>query len=459
MSPLWTSTAIAQATSGKASRDFAVAGVAFDSREIVPGDLFVAMKGAQSDGHDFVERAFAAGAAGVLVERPVEGPHVLVDDSAEALSRLGMESRRRTHAKVIGVTGSAGKTSTKEALFQAFDRISMENAHRSLKSYNNHVGVPLSLARMPEHAEFGIFEMGMNHAGELSDLTRMVKPNVALVTTIAPAHIEYFGTEEKIADAKGEIFEGLTDEAVAVLPYDSPHIKRLYAKASRHARRIITFGMGEGADVRALEHVAAPGGGTLVTARLPEARLSFTVSAPGAHWVQNALAVLAVVESLGGDIAVAGLALAELPGLPGRGARRRIALDRGGEALLIDESYNANPASVTATLVQLGEEAGKRKVAVIGAMKELGALSDSLHAGLAEPILQAGVDLVLLVGAETGPLGEALKNKVALHEVPDAAGAVALLPRLLKDGDVVLVKGSNSVGLSRLIAQLSAEHV
>ncbi|WP_443971727.1 UDP-N-acetylmuramoyl-tripeptide--D-alanyl-D-alanine ligase [Sphingobium sp. CR28] len=459
MSPLWTSTAIAHATGGKASRDFGVAGVAFDSREIAAGDLFVAMKGAQSDGHDFVARAFAAGAGGVLVERPVEGPHVLVNDSAEALVRLGVESRRRTNAKVIGVTGSAGKTSTKEALFQAFDRISMGNAHRSLKSYNNHVGVPLSLARMPEHADFGIFEMGMNHAGELSELTRMVKPNVALVTTIAPAHIEYFGTEEKIADAKGEIFEGLTGEAVAVLPYDSPHIKRLYAKASRHARRIITFGAGEGADVRAVEQVAAPGGGTLVTARLPEARLSFTVSAPGAHWVQNALAVLAVVDGLGGDLAVAGLALAELPGLPGRGARRRIALDRGGEALLIDESYNANPASVAATLAQISQEAGKRKVAVIGAMKELGALSESLHAGLAEPILQAGVDLVLLVGAETAPLGAALRNKLTLHEVADAAGAVALLPRLLKDGDVILVKGSNSVGLSRLIAELSAEKV
>lgn len=459
MSALWTSGAIARATGGQASRDFGATGVAFDSREIAPGDLFVAMKGAQSDGHDFVERALAAGAAGVLVERPVDGPHVLVEDSMDALVRLGAEGRRRSDAKVIGVTGSAGKTGTKEALFHAFDRISMGHAHRSLKSYNNHVGVPLSLARMPQPTDFGVFEMGMNHAGELSALTRMVKPHVALVTTIAPAHIEYFGTEERIADAKGEIFEGLTGDAVAVLPYDSPHIKRLYAKASRHARRIVTFGEGDGADVRVTEQVPTPGGGTLVTARLPKARLSFAVSAPGAHWVQNSLAVLAVVDALGGDIAMAGLALAELPGLPGRGERRRVPLDKGGEILLIDESYNANPSSVAATLVQLGREGSGRKIAVIGAMKELGTHSARLHAGLAEPIVAAGVDVVLLVGAETAPLGEALKGCVDLHEVANAVGAAALLPRLLQNGDVVLVKGSNSVGLSRLIAELSAEHV
>jgi UDP-N-acetylmuramoyl-tripeptide--D-alanyl-D-alanine ligase len=240
----------------------------------------------------------------------------------------------------------------------------------------------------------------------------MVRPNVALVTTIAPAHIEHFGSEERIADAKGEIFEGLTGEAVAVLPFDSPHLPRLYAKASRHARRIITFGLGEGADVRAEEQATAPGGGTLVTARLPDAWLNFTIAAPGEHWVRNALAVLAVVDALGGDIASAGLALAELKGLPGRGARRNIALCQGGKALLIDESYNANPASMWATLGQLGREPGARKVAVIGAMKELGKLSDRLHAELAEPICAANAELVILVGRETEPLGRALDGKV-----------------------------------------------
>lgn len=459
LSALWTSRAIAEATGGQASRDFAVGGVAFDSREVKTGDLFVAMKGAQSDGYAFVDRAIASGAAGVLVDRPVKGPHVLVDNAAHALEALGVESRRRMKGKVIGVTGSAGKTGTKEALYLAFDRISSGKAHRSLKSYNNHVGVPLSLSRMPEETAFGIFEMGMNHSGELTALTRMVRPNVALITTIAPAHIEHFGSEERIADAKAEIFQGLTGEAVAVLPYDSPHLPRLYAKATRHAKRIITFGLGEGADVRAIEQATAPGGGTFVTARFPEAQLSFTIAAPGAHWVQNALAVIAVVDALGGDIAAAGLSLAELQGLPGRGARRQIDLLNGGSALLVDESYNANPASMWATLAQLGREPGTRKVAVLGAMKELGALSDRLHAELADAVLGANVELVVLVGRETEPLGEALKGKIKVYQVANAAAATQILPALLQGGDAVLVKGSNSVGLSGLVDDLTAEAV
>ncbi len=457
MIPLWTADAIARATHGKASQGFSATGVAFDSREIAPGDLFIAMRGEQADGHDFVGRAMGAGAAGAVVEHPVEGPHVLVEDSMDALVLLGLASRRRMKGKVVGVTGSAGKTSTKEALFHALSRISHGNTHRSLKSYNNHVGVPLSLARMPAGADYGVFEMGMNHEGELSALTKVVQPHVALVTTIAPAHIEYFGSEERISDAKGEIFEGLTGEAVAIIPYDSPHAGRLYAKASRHARTILSFGFGEGADVRALERVAAPGGGTLVTAQLPDARLTFHISLPGEHWVQNALAVLATVHALGGDLAVAGLALAELPGLPGRGARRTIPLAHGGEALLIDESYNANPASVTATLAQLGREPGKRKIAVLGAMKELGILSDSLHAGLADAVRDAGVEMLVLVGAETRPLGKLLRDELLLYEVNEVEAAAEILPALMTDGDVLLVKGSNSVGLSRLVSELAAE--
>jgi len=455
VNPLWTSQAIAEATGGKAAYPFEVDGVAFDSREVARGDLFVAMKGEHADGHDFIPKALAAGASGLLVDRSVAGPTVQVADTGVALVDLARAARARTAAKIIGVTGSAGKTGTKEALFQAFDRMSFGAAHRSLKSYNNHVGVPLSLARMPAETRYGVFEMGMNHEGELRKLTRLVRPHVAIVTTIAAAHIEYFGSEEKIAQAKGEIFEGLTGEAIAIIPYDSPHVSRLYNIATRHARQVVTFGFGSGADVRVIEDMPATGGGSLVTAQLREARLSFTVAMPGRHWISNALAVLAAVEAVGGDLAQAGLALADMAGLPGRGARRIVHTHDGGEALVIDEAYNANPASMAATLAQLGEEPATRRIAVLGAMKELGAQSDALHRGLADPVRAAGVAFVILVGEEMAPLADALASDVPVERAADAGAAFAMLADRLVGGDVVLVKGSNSVGLSKLVETLS----
>ncbi|BAV65971.1 UDP-N-acetylmuramoyl-tripeptide--D-alanyl-D-alanine ligase [Sphingobium cloacae] len=456
MSDLWTSGEIASATGGAATAPFAVSGVAFDSREVTRGDLFVAMKGETTDGHRFVDKAFAQGAAGAIVSEPVDYPHVLVPDSAAALEALGRASRSRMGGKVVGVTGSVGKTGTKEALFQALDRNHPGQVHRSVKSYNNHVGVPLSLSRMPRDAAFGVFEMGMNHAGELAALTRQVRPHVAIVTAIAPAHIEYFGTEDKIAEAKAEIFEGLEPGGTAIIPYDSPHIAILYAKAEKHAARILTFGLGEEADVRAREMVPTAQGGTLVTATLPDAELCFTVAAPGDHWVSNALAVLAAAEALGVDLAVAGLALAEMPGLPGRGERRILPV-AGGEALLIDESYNANPLSMAATLKQLGREKAERRIAVLGGMRELGDRSAELHAGLAEPLAAGQVDYAILVGQEMTPLADALGQKVAFAHVPDTASATDLLQSELRAGDAVLVKGSNGIGLSRLVAALHGQ--
>ncbi|MFB0873744.1 MULTISPECIES: UDP-N-acetylmuramoyl-tripeptide--D-alanyl-D-alanine ligase [unclassified Sphingobium] len=453
MTPLWTSAEIVQATGGAASAPFAVSGVAFDSREVGPGDLFVAMKGETTDGHKFVDKAFGQGAAGAIVSTPVDHPHILVPDSAAALEALGKASRRRMAGKVIGVTGSVGKTGTKEALFQALDRAAPGDVHRSVKSYNNHVGVPLSLARMDRDSAFGVFEMGMNHAGELAALTRQVRPHVAIVTAIAPAHIEFFGTEAKIAEAKAEIFEGLEPGGTAIIPYDSPHVALLYNKAERHAGRILTFGMSGEADVRALEAVPAPGGGTLVTARLPDAEICFTIAAPGDHWVSNALAVLAAVEAIGGDLAAAGLALAEMPGLPGRGERRILPV-AGGEALLIDESYNANPLSMAATLKQLGREKAGRRIAILGGMRELGEQSADLHAGLAAPIEGAQVDYAILVGAEMQPLASALTTVPHAH-VPDTASAIPLIQTEMRAGDAILVKGSNGVGLSRLVAALA----
>lgn len=465
---LWTSQAIARATRGHASAAFEVSGIAIDSREVMEGDLFFALKGETADGHLFLDAAFARGAAAAVVDRPVAQPHVLVADTAKALEALAIAARRRVDAGIVGVTGSAGKTGVKEALFAALDRGSRGRAHRSVKSYNNHVGVPLSLARMPARTSFGVFEMGMNHAGELSALTRIVRPHVAIVTTIAPAHIGHFSGEEAIADAKGEIFEGLEPGGVAIIPADNPHYTRLRAKAEAHAERVIAFGSAPHADVRLLDAVAAPGGGTLVTADLGGRKLCYTVAMPGDHWIANSLAIMAAVDAVGGDLGAAGLALAEMEGLAGRGARHAVPAtggDNSGTALLIDESYNANPASMAVTITQLGAEPAARRVAVLGAMKELGEGTARYHADLAGPLLAAKVDLAILVGDEMTALadalgksdGDALAGRIDVRHVDSADEAARCLAADgVRGGDAILVKGSNSVGLGALVRALAA---
>lgn len=455
MSALWTGAEVAAATGGALAGDFTATGVTFDSREVGVGDLFVALTGETTDGHRFLPQAVARGAAGALVSGAAQAPHVLVDDTLEALRALAHASRARASgATIVGVTGSVGKTGTKEALFACFDRLSRGAAHRSVKSYNNHTGVPLSLSRMPGATRYGVFEMGMNHAGELADLTRLVRPHVAIVNAIGAAHAAYFADEAAIADAKGEIFQGLEPGGTAILPYDSPHRDRLIAAAKPHAARIVTFGFGEGADVRAIEHMAAVGGGSFVTARLGARELSFTIAHEGAHWVSNALAVLAAVDAAGGDLALAGLALAELEGLPGRGQRVAVAT-AGGAALLIDESYNANPLSMRASLAVLAREPAPRRIAVLGEMRELGAGSDAFHAELAGPIDEAGVSRAILVGAGMAALAKALEGRVDFVHVATAAEAGDALGAMLGAGDAVLIKGSNAVGLSRIVASLS----
>ena len=453
MNALWTSDEIAAATGGTASARFEVTGVTFDSREVGPGDLFVAMPGSVHDGHKFVDAAFAAGAAGAIVSRPVDGPHVLVDDTFAALQALGRASRERSRATIVGVTGSVGKTSTKEALYAALDRNRPGKAHRSVKSYNNHTGVPLSLARMPRDAEFAVLEMGMNNKGEIAALTRQVRPHVAIITAIAPAHIENLGSEEAIADAKAEIFDGLEPEGVAILPNDTPHRDRLVKAARRHADRIVTFGTGD-ADVHAIHAVSAETGGSLISAALLERELTFTISQRGEHWVSNALAVLAAVEAVGEDVAVAALALADLGGLKGRGERHRLEVD-GGEIVLIDESYNANPASMAATLKSLGAERDvSRRIAVLGPMRELGDHSDALHADLAPAVRDAQVDGLILIGDEMRPLAEKLVGVISYDLVSSVEEATDALMRTVRPGDVVLVKASNSIGLARLVERV-----
>ncbi|UZK69274.1 UDP-N-acetylmuramoyl-tripeptide--D-alanyl-D-alanine ligase [Sphingomonas sp. S1-29] len=450
--PLYTAAEIAAATGGTASTDFTVTGVTFDSREVGPGDLFIALTGESTDGHRFLAQAFAQGAAGAIVSQPCDHPHVRVANTMAALEALGRAARARTAATIIGVTGSVGKTGTKEALAAALDRADPGATHKSVKSYNNHTGVPLSLARMPADSRFAVLEMGMNHAGELTALTGLVRPHVAIVTAVAPAHTAFFSGVEAIADAKGEIFAGLEPGGTAIIPFDSPHRDRLIAAAQPYASHIVTFGSGEGADVRAIEALPGPAG-TFIAAKVGERELSFTIGQPGMHWVSNALAIVAAVDAAGGDLGLAGLALADLAGLPGRGARSQIALP-GGTATLFDESYNANPASMRATLAVLAASPGRR-IAVLGEMRELGDNSPSYHSGLAEPVEAAGVAQAILVGEQMLPLAQALAGRVDFVHVADAAAARAALEAVLAPGDSVLIKGSNALGLSAVVRALT----
>ena len=453
--PLWTAFDIAAAVDGDVHGGFDATGVAFDSREIGPGDLFIALGGEATDGHRFLDKAFAAGAAGAIVSEACTGPHVRVADTAAALDALGRAARARMRGKVIGVTGSVGKTGTKEALFACLDRAQPGLIHRSVKSYNNHTGVPLSLARMPADTRIGVFEMGMNHKGELAALTRLVRPHVAIITAIAPAHSAFFADESEIADAKGEIFQGLEPGGTAIIPFDSPHRDRLIAAARPHAGRILTFGIDRGADIHVQDMIPLDNG-TMVSLILPDAELSFTIAPPGAHWVSNAMAVIAAVWAVGGDLAAAGLAFADMAGLPGRGQRSRVAAG-GGEALVIDESYNANPASMAATIRMLGEEKADRRLVILGEMRELGARSAGYHADLAQPLLDARVDHALLVGPGMAALANALEGRIDFAHVPDASAAIESIDTLIAPGDAILIKGSNAIGLSRLVEHLRSK--
>ena len=454
---LWTSAAIAEACHGAAAGDFAADGVTFDSREVVAGDLFIALKGEATDGHRFIGKALERGAAGLLVSEAVDAAHIRVANTMVALNALGAAARDRSRATRIGVTGSVGKTGVKEALKAALSRFAPDAVHASVKSYNNHTGVPLSLARMPAASRFGVFEMGMNHSGELAELTQLVRPHIAIVTWVASAHREFFATETDIAMAKAEIFAGLPKGGTAIIPHDNPHADLLARAAADAGAKVVRFGLNDGADVHA-EKVALHPDCSCVTARIGKETLTFKIGMAGQHWVNNALAVLAGVQAAGADLALAGLALAELNDLPGRGRRLRVAAG-AGQAIVIDEAYNANPASMAASFAVLKAVTPARhgrRLALLGSMKELGALSDEFHAGLAPHICEAGVAAAVLVGAEMKPLAAALGRSIDVRHVADADAARAEIARLIAADDVLLVKGSNSIGLARVIEALAS---
>lgn len=463
-SPLWTASQAAAAAGGQAAGDWRADGVSIDSRTLAPGDLFVAIEGPDHDGHAFVAGALAGGAAAAMVHRTPDAlPDALgadarmlaVGDTLVALTALGAASRDRTQARIAAVTGSAGKTGTKEALGHALAR--QAPTAISTASYNNHWGVPLSLARMPRQAAYGIFEIGMNHPGEIAPLSRLVRPHVAIITNVEPAHTAFFDSLDGVADAKAEIFEGLEPGGTCVLNRDNRYFERLSAAASARAgARIASFGT-KAADYRARDIALGPDH-SIVEADLAGRRIDYRIAVPGRHWVLNSLAVLAAADALGADVALAAASFADLPALAGRGRSRSIVCP-GGAFTLIDESYNANPASVRAAIETLGRSAparGGRRVAVLGSMRELGAESDALHAALAEPLIENGIDLVHAAG-DMRLVFERLPEAMRGASADSGEAIAASVAASVAAGDVVMVKGSNASRMEAVIERLVSE--
>ncbi len=451
--PLWSAAQAAEAAGGRNTAPWTATGVSIDSRSLVPGDLFVALEGPSFDGHEFIGKAFEMGAAAAVSHRragapgpaDIAGPGpplLLVDDTLAALRGLGRAARARSRARFIGVTGSVGKTSTKEALARCLRAQAPTAA--SAGGLNNHWGLPLSLSRLPHDAAFGVFELGMNHPGEIRDLAKLLRPEVALVTNVEPAHLGYFGSLEKIADAKAEIFEATAPEGVAVLNRDNPHFERLAAKArAAGLERIVGFGRGADAEARLLDCTLAAAG-SRVEAEILGEHLHYSIALPGSHWVMNSLAVLAAVAGAGADVARAAGELAHLEPVAGRGVRRGIDLPRGAFEL-IDDSYNANPASMRAAFEVLGgADLGPegRRIAVLGDMLELGARATEMHAALAAPLRQAGADLVFTCGSGMAALDDALPAEMRGGSAADSGLLVPLVTASVAAGDLVLVKGS-----------------
>jgi UDP-N-acetylmuramoyl-tripeptide--D-alanyl-D-alanine ligase len=376
------------------------------------------------------------------VSRFADAPLLVVEDVLVALRDLAGAARVRFAGKVIAVTGSVGKTGTKEALRLAL--AGDGETHASAASYNNHWGVPLSLARCPQNAKYAVFEIGMNHAGEITPLTKLVRPNVAIITAVEPVHLEYFGSLEKIADAKAEIFLGLTPGGAAVLNRDNSQYARLEASAkAAGVSRIVTFGKHADADAKLLR-VSLQTDSSTVEARILGENVTYKLGAPGHHVVLNSLAVLAAVALAGADLALSALALANLKPTAGRGASARLRVP-GGSALLIDESYNANPASMAAAIALLGQapvEKSGRRIAVLGDMLELGLTGPELHRALAGPLAAAGVDLVFCSGPLMRALWEALPSSRRGGYAETAAALEPAVLDAIRDGDAVMVKGS-----------------
>lgn len=456
---LWTSQDADAATGGNSTQTWVAQGVSIDTRTIEAGDLFVAIEGDNSNGHDYVAKAFAAGAGAALVscvtdDMKAAGPLLVVDDTLLALEAMAQAARARMSGKVVAVTGSVGKTGTKEALREIFS--GQGRTHASAASYNNHWGVPLTLARMPADTEFGVIEIGMNHSGEIIPLVAMAQPHVALITTVAPVHMEFFRSVEEIADAKAEIFTGLLPEGVAIVNGDIPQFGQLKTRAAEAGvSRLLSFGHSDDADMR-LEKVVLKADCSCVSADVRGEMVTYKVGVPGEHVVMNSLGMIGVVQEMGGDLAKALLCLASLNAPKGRGARDAVALENGS-FLLIDESYNANPASMAAALAAVGKidpENHGRRIAVLGDMLELGVHSDGLHKDLAAPLMAAGIDLLFTCGPQMKHLFDAVpKARRGVHTATSEELKKSLLHSVRAD-DVVVVKGSLGSRMGLLVNAL-----
>jgi UDP-N-acetylmuramoyl-tripeptide--D-alanyl-D-alanine ligase len=459
--PLWTGEKLLEATRAQAYGTLHPAtGVSIDTRMLKPGDLFVALHGDSRDGHDFIEAAFEKGASAALVstaraaECASKGPLLAVPDVLEGLQHLARAARARSNAKIAAVTGSVGKTGTKEALRYVLSYHG--ETHASVASYNNHFGVPLTLARMPETADFGVFEIGMNHAGEITPLTKMVKPHVALITTVEAVHLEFFPSVEAIADAKSEIFSGLEAGGVAVINHDNPYYERMRTAAlASPAGRIITFGAQDKADIRLVAIDLRPDH-SVITANCFGREIVYRFGSPGRHLALNSLGMLGVAAGLEVDLEAVAQSLTMVVPPAGRGARLR--LGRTGEPItVLDESYNANPAAIRAALAVMASTEialGGRRIAVLGDMRELGDSSAALHAGLAPDLSTHRVDLLFACG----PFMESL-----WHETPaslkgayakDSTTLEAALLEAVRPGDVVMIKGSLGSRMAPLVEAL-----
>ena len=439
--PLWTSAEIATATGGAARGGFAATGVSIDTRSLEPGDLFVALDGLR-DGHEFIELAMGKGAAGALVSRNVAAPSVKVGDTLAALEQLGVASRQRaSQARRGAVTGSVGKTSVTQAVMAGLQRAG--RAHASVRSYNNHIGVPLTLARMPRDTERAVFEIGMNHAGEIRPLTRMVRPHVALVTTVGSVHTENFADGEAgVARAKAEVFEGLEPGGVALLNADNGWFELLKAQALKAGAVVRTFGRAEACDARLLDFQVS-GQTAAIQARFKGETLEFPILQTGFHWGLNSMAVLLMLDALDVGLEDGLAALAGFEPLAGRGAETTVRTTRGAFTL-IDESYNANPLSMASAIATLGarKTAGRRIVALTD-MLELGPDAGAFHAGLASDLDSASIDLVFCAGPLMKSLWDALPPTRRGGYAEAASDVAPGLVQAVEAGDVVMVKGSN----------------
>jgi UDP-N-acetylmuramoyl-tripeptide--D-alanyl-D-alanine ligase len=461
---LWTAPEASQATGGKTAGAWAATGVSIDSRTVAPGDLFVAIKGPSYDGHAFVADALGAGAAAVVVSKSGFGASVntnkllYVDDTMTALEDLARAARTRSSARIAAVTGSVGKTSTKEALKLALAADAGAPAVAATQgNLNNHWGLPLSLARLPETATYGVFEMGMNHPGEIAPLSRMCRPHAAIITTVADTHSEFFDSLEQIADAKAEILEGLLPDGTAILNRDNEMFARLSMVAQEDGHRVTSFGSADDADWR-LADLRLLSDSSTITATFRGQTYRYTLGVPGRHMALNSLAVLAAAEALGADVAHAATGLADMRGLVGRGKRHQVTMT-GGMLEVIDESYNASPASMRAAIDVLGRAepiGGGRRIAVLGDMLELGQQAEKLHRSLARPLIDAGIDVVFTAGQYMFALWDALPQPMRGGHACTAEKLVPLVVAALRPGDIVTVKGSLGSRTRQIVEALLA---